>query len=186
MLPAANQRWLLKLCCPQPLSVCYWNCVVCSELVFAIEILCCMQWISIRCWNFALSAVNQCSLSNCSTRAEQFSLSNCVLANHFADNFLFQRISSLTSLCCSEPVCWRVCASANQFADELVVQWTNLLMSLCFNKLVCRWVSGVANQFANEFMFRQINFADYSVSSVLLTDFWSSELVHWWVCIVAN
>jgi hypothetical protein len=146
-----------------------------------------VQWIRVRCWNFVLSAANQRSLSNCSTRVEQFSLSNCgVLANHFTKNFLFQRISSLTSLCCSEPVCWGVCASTNQFADELVVQRTSLLMSLCFSKSVCWRVCGAANQFANEFMFRQINFADDSVSSVLLTNLWSSELVRWWVCIAAN
>jgi len=73
---------------------------------------------------------------------------NCgVLANQFVDDFLFQWISSLTSLCCSEPVGWRVCASANQFTEELVVQRISLLTSLCCRESVRWWIYVSTNQF---------------------------------------
>jgi hypothetical protein len=63
VLSAANQLLLSKWCCLQRISICCWNCVVCSELVFTTEImlpaanqssllkLCCLQWTSVRCRN---------------------------------------------------------------------------------------------------------------------------------------
>jgi hypothetical protein len=84
------------------------NCVVCNESIFASELYC-LQRINVR-YQIIVPA------------AKQFSLPSCgVPTNQFVENFVFQQTSSLTSLCCSKPICWQVCASANQFADEFVL-----------------------------------------------------------------
>jgi hypothetical protein len=56
-------------------------------------------------------------------------------------------ISSLTSLCFSQIVRWRVCAWGNQFADEFVLRQICSLTSLCFSESIpwrCCLVYGIS------------------------------------------
>jgi hypothetical protein len=90
------------------------NCVVCSELVFAVE-LCCLQQISVR-YRIVLSVANQCSLLNYSTNN--------------------RTVSTAKLWCPNELVHWWFCVPANPFANEFALQRTSSLTSSCFSKLV--------------------------------------------------
>jgi len=133
--------------------------------------------------------MNQCSLPNCIVCSELIFTAElcclqriscatelrCLKRNSFRCRIVVsQCISSLTILCFSESVRWWIYVVTNQFVDESVLQQISSLTSCV-----------AANQFADESVFWQINFVDDSMSSVLLTNLYSSKSVHWWVCIAA-
>jgi hypothetical protein len=184
VLSATNQRSLPKLCCLQWTSVRCRKCVVSNESVFVAE-LCCLQRMSFCC-RIVLLAVNQCSLPNYVIWSESVFIAelwrlqrisfHCRIMLSVTNQLLYrivvpaveqfryqimvsQRISLLVILCFSESVCQWVYITANQFVVESVLQRISSLTSCV-----------AANQFVNEFVFRQINFADESMSSILLTN----------------
>jgi len=119
-------------------------------------------------------------------------------------------ISSLTSLCFSASVWWRLCALANKFGDEIVwciesVHWRVSASAYQFpnevarsSELVCWRVCASMNQFANEVVHPWISLVTsmcileivrwgvYTLPTSPLTSQGLSASVHWRVRASAN